>query len=64
LTWYDRLAGESFVDDTFNGHDWPYELKQHMIAAYEAQDGPKAFQEIVTMLNDLGDPYTRVIPPE
>jgi hypothetical protein len=51
------------VDDTFNGHSWPLELKQHMLAAYGAADGKAAFKEIGTMLGDLGDPYTRIIPP-
>jgi C-terminal processing protease CtpA/Prc len=55
--------GDSFVDDRFNGHYWPDELKAHMIAAYNSKDGSTAYREIETMLADLGDPYTRIIPP-
>jgi hypothetical protein len=55
------LAGDSFVDDSFNGHYWPDELKSHMMAAYTSKDGRAAFHEIETMLGELGDPYTRII---
>jgi hypothetical protein len=49
------------VDDSFNGHYWPDELKSHMMAAYTSKDGRAAFHEIETMLGELGDPYTRII---
>jgi hypothetical protein len=55
------LAGDSFVDDSFNGHYWPDELKSHMLAAFASKDGRAAFHEIETMLGELGDPYTRII---
>ncbi|WIA14626.1 hypothetical protein OEZ85_003131 [Tetradesmus obliquus] len=55
------IVGDSFVDDSFNGHYWPDELKQHMLAAFASKDGRAAFHEIETMLGELGDPYTRII---
>lgn len=58
------VTGDSFVDDQFNNHNWPEELKSHMTAAYNSADGTKAYAEISSMLEDLGDPYTRVIPPK
>lgn len=57
-------TGDSFVDDSFNGHWWPDELKAHMMAAYATHDGQSAYKEIGDMLGDLGDPYTRIIPPK
>ncbi|KAG2490993.1 hypothetical protein HYH03_010665 [Edaphochlamys debaryana] len=58
------IVAHSFVDTDFNGHSWEEELKEHMMAAYNSADGDKAFAEIGAMLEDLGDPYTRRIPPE
>lgn len=52
------------MDDTFNGHYWPDELKAHMMAAYNSNNGRAAYTEIETMLEELGDPYTRIIPPK
>lgn len=51
------------MDDSFNGHWWPDELKAHMVAAYSSGNGQQAYKEINDMLGDLGDPYTRIIPP-
>jgi len=52
------------VDDEFNGHWWPDELKSHMLAAYSSDNGQQAYKEISDMLGELGDPYTRIIPPK
>lgn len=57
-------TGDSFVDDRFNNHNWPEELKSHMTAAYNSKDGTAAYAEISSMLEGLGDPYTRIIPPK
>jgi C-terminal processing protease CtpA/Prc len=35
-----------------------------MLAAYQSPDAPAAYHEIATMLSDLGDPYTRLLPPD
>ena len=58
------IVGESFVDPAFNNHNWEEELRTHMMAAYNSTDGDTAYQEINRMLEDLGDVYTRRIPPE
>lgn len=58
------IVGESFVDGTFGGHNWTDELRTHMLAAYSSSDTPSAYKEISNMLADLGDPYTRLLPPD
>ncbi|PNW77838.1 hypothetical protein CHLRE_10g453807v5 [Chlamydomonas reinhardtii] len=58
------IVGHSFVDPAFNGHDWEVELREHMMKAYNSGDGSAALGEIAAMLEELGDPYTRRIPPE
>lgn len=35
-----------------------------MLAAYQSPDGAAAYKEITSMLSDLGDPYTRLLPPD
>ena len=52
------------MDAGFNGHDWQEELLQRMAAAAPAPAAPEAYGEISAMLADLGDPYTRIVPPE
>ncbi|KAI8473417.1 MAG: tail-specific protease [Monoraphidium minutum] len=59
-----QIVGESFVDPSFGGHSWTDELRTHMLAAYQAPDSAGAYQEISSMLQDLGDPYTRLLPPD
>jgi len=39
------------------------ELRDHMLAAYFSADSSHAYKEIATMLADLHDPYTRLMPP-
>jgi hypothetical protein len=34
-----------------------------MVAAYASGNGQQAYKEISDMLSELGDPYTRIIPP-
>ncbi|KAG2431731.1 hypothetical protein HXX76_009227 [Chlamydomonas incerta] len=58
------IVGHSFVDPAFNGHDWEGELREHMMKAYNSGNGSAALGEIGAMLEELGDPYTRRIPPE
>ncbi len=57
-------SAQSFVDPSFNGHDWNGELKEHMLAAFAAPTGDVALGEIGAMIDDLGDPCTRRVPPE
>ncbi|GLC33706.1 hypothetical protein PLESTB_000106100 [Pleodorina starrii] len=58
------IVGQAFVDPSFNGHDWESELREHMMTAFNAANPDAAFGEIGHMLEELGDPYTRRIPPE
>ncbi|EFJ47344.1 hypothetical protein VOLCADRAFT_92124 [Volvox carteri f. nagariensis] len=58
------IVGQAFVDPRFNGHDWEGELREHMMAAFNAEEPEAAFGEIGRMLGELGDPYTRRVPPE
>eukprot|EP00798_Chlamydomonas_sp_ICE-L_P031398 gene31398-6564_t len=58
------LLGENFVDETFAGHSWDEELKTHMMAAYGQPTPELAYSELDTMIADLGDHYTRRVPPE
>lgn len=59
-----QIVGETFVDNDLNGLDWENELRKHMVAAFQSGDPVKAHVELDTMLEELGDPYTRVIPAE
>lgn len=58
------IVRDSFVDSTFNNKSWEEELRSHMNAAYGSGTVATAYGEISKMLNDLGDPYTRLVPPE
>ncbi len=57
-------AGETFVDQDFIGNDLQEELLHHMATAVMAPGADAAYDEISNMLADLGDPYTRIVPPE
>lgn len=56
--------GETFVDPQFNGLDWPEQLRAHMMAAFNSGEPSFASKQLDTMLEALGDPYTRHITPE
>ncbi|CAD7698236.1 unnamed protein product [Ostreobium quekettii] len=58
------IVREGYFDENFGGRDWEGELRKHMTNAYHADNGDRAYSEIGQMLAGLGDPYTRVIPPE
>ncbi|GAX76907.1 hypothetical protein CEUSTIGMA_g4353.t1 [Chlamydomonas eustigma] len=55
------IVGETFVDEHFNGRNWPAELKEHMMAAFNAPAPEAAVHQLDDMLASLGDPYTRHI---
>lgn len=57
------VVRDNFVDDSKTGGFWEDALKRHLTAAYRAPDARAAFGEIGTMLQALGDPYTRILPP-
>mmetsp|Transcript_25512 Transcript_25512/g.55512 ORF Transcript_25512/g.55512 Transcript_25512/m.55512 type:complete len:585 (+) Transcript_25512:49-1803(+) len=58
------IVGETFVDENLNGRRWEEELRDHMLAAFHSDNADDAYGQIQGMLDDLGDPYTRRVPPE
>lgn len=58
-TW--RTVDESYVDRTFNGMDW-FKLRQGVVKR-EYKTDEAVYAAIRDMLANLGDPYTRYLPP-
>lgn len=58
------VINDTFYDGNFNSIDWTRDLEKHMRASYLAIDKEAAYSEISEMLGDLGDPFTRVVPPD
>lgn len=58
-TW--RVVDESYVDRSFNGKDW-FKLRQEVVKRdYKTDD--EVYGALKSMLINLGDPYTRYLPP-
>jgi len=56
-----RIVDQSYVDRTFNSHDWFKERQRSVKKLYaDVDDG---YAEIRTLLALLDDPYTRVLTP-
>ncbi len=51
------------MDARFGGNDWESELSEALVSAYTADTSANAYHEISTMLEKLGDPFTRIVPP-
>ena len=58
------IVEEAFVDGKFGGRHWDTELGDALLAAYQAENGEKAYSVIRGMLGKLGDPFTRIVPPQ
>jgi C-terminal processing protease CtpA/Prc len=59
-----QIVGETFFDGRALA-DWPQELRAHMEAAFSSASADEAYARGVdALLADLGDPYTRRVPPE
>ena len=56
------IVEDAYVDGRFGGHDWEAELSDALVAAYAAKTGDTAYAQIGTMLDKLGDPFTRIVP--
>jgi len=56
-------VSKAYVDSEFGGHEWEGELSQALVAAFRAPTGDAAYKEIGRMLDKLGDPFTRIMPP-
>ncbi len=54
-------VNEAYVDAGFGGHNWEKELGDALLTAYSATDASKAYGAVETMLNKLGDPFTRIV---
>ena len=58
-TW--RAVDEVYVDRTFNGKDW-FQLRQDVVKrSYKSDD--EVYAALKSMLANLGDKYTRYLPP-
>ncbi|KAK9811756.1 hypothetical protein WJX72_009554 [[Myrmecia] bisecta] len=57
------IVSDSFVDSGYGGRNWDEELSHGLMSAYTAKDGNAAYNQISNMLDKLGDPYTRIVPP-
>lgn len=53
----------NFIDPDFGGTDWDERLEDALSAAYSSSSGERAYSEIQGMMESLGDPYTRLVPP-
>eukprot|EP01026_Neomeris_dumetosa_P023401 TRINITY_DN1991_c0_g1_i1.p1 TRINITY_DN1991_c0_g1~~TRINITY_DN1991_c0_g1_i1.p1 ORF type:complete len:500 (+),score=74.41 TRINITY_DN1991_c0_g1_i1:82-1581(+) len=58
------IVQEEFVDEHFNGLDWNTQLASSMSGVLKADNQQDAFSNISTMLEKLGDPYTRIVSRE
>ena len=58
-TW--RVVDEAYVDRTFNGKDW-FKLRQELVKR-DFKSDEELFVALKSMLSNLGDPYTRYLPP-
>ena len=46
-----------------SSRDWERELGDALSAAYRSEQPERAYKEISRMLQTLGDPFTRIVPP-
>lgn len=56
-----RAVDEIYYDRTFNGKDW-FKLRQDIVKK-DYKNDDEVFDSIGTMLTNLGDKYTRYLPP-
>ena len=57
-------VSSAYVDGRFGGRDWRGDLVAGLNAAAAAPDARAAYGTISAMLDKLGDPYTRIVPPD
>lgn len=57
------IIEDAYVDAHFGGNDWEGELSEALVSAYTADTSASAYHQIGTMLEKLGDPFTRIVPP-
>jgi C-terminal peptidase prc len=59
-----QIVSEAYEDSSFNGRNWEGDLAEGLMATYEAGSAEEAYEQVQVMLGRLGDPYTRIIPPQ
>jgi carboxyl-terminal processing protease len=59
-TW--QIVNENYIDPKFNGQNWPAVRQQYLTRSYSST--VDAYKAIKTMLQLLGDRYTRFMSPE
>jgi carboxyl-terminal processing protease len=57
-----QTVQRNYVDRTFNRQDWIKVRSQYLQSTYSTQES--AYQAIATLLESLGDPYTRFLTPD
>ncbi|CAL8463172.1 g2706 [Coccomyxa elongata] len=57
------IIEDAYVDGRFGGNDWEGELSNALVSAYTADSSETAYRQIGAMLEKLGDPFTRIVPP-
>ena len=57
------IVDEAFFDSSYGGRDWEQELGSALTHAHANTEAGGAYKEISTMLQKLGDPFTRIVPP-
>jgi carboxyl-terminal processing protease len=57
-----QVIDHDYVDGTFNGHDWRSIRTQYLKQNYTSTK--ESYKAIRSMLEKLGDPYTRFMDPE
>ena len=57
------IVDEAFYDSAYGGRDWEQDLGSALTEAHASQEPGGAYKEIGHMLQKLGDPFTRIVPP-
>jgi hypothetical protein len=58
------IVEEAYVDGGFGGNNWERELSSSLLSAYTSTDGEAAYSVVKEMVEKLGDPFTRLVPPQ
>ena len=56
------IIQETFVDGSFNNTNWEDELRSHLTAVSRSDSTTVGQQQLLNLISDLGDPYTRWVP--
>ena len=57
------IVDEAYFDSSYGGRDWEQELGSALSHAHASNEPGGAYKEISLMLQKLGDPFTRIVPP-